>query len=253
MSADEYSKEPLRTYKDDITYQIVKANYKRNSFASSDHVIVSTGVDTLRNIEKSEKLLTSDLRRSQTALLTKLERLQKKQESLNIRDSPDLDKGLLQRRYSTPLVNFHRPISPIRKLRREHSTLSTAPVSRQKTGSSGSSGCDDDGDILDTSNLPSPRRDRCCRHSSGSTSPDMKEARRLSFVFQEETSKKALQKINALVDEHKRRATIAAGATHQFGLVPSVSDIARLREIAQRSISIVEEDTITYQNDDEPN
>ena len=250
MSVDNsHSKEPVRTYKDDIVYQTVKGNQRRTSFVSSDHQIVNKGANAIRDIEKSEKLVTSDLRRSQTALLTRLEQLQRKQESILTGNGPETPHSRLnQRRSSAPFVSFHRLPSPTRKLRRDSSTLSP----RRKRGSSGSSGCDDEIDACDnfreSSNFHSPRRERSIiRNASGSslsgtTSPDMKEARRMSFAAQEETSRKALEKIDILVAEHKRRATIATGASHALGYLPNASDIARLTEIAKRSMSIEEEE-----------
>ncbi|RUS92109.1 hypothetical protein EGW08_000133 [Elysia chlorotica] len=234
----------MRTYKDDILYQTVKENHKRTPFVSSDHQIVNMGADIIRNIERNEKLVTTDLKRSQTALLNKLEQLQKKQESINSGTFSESDRASAQRRNSTSIVSSERLASPTRRMRREFSTFT-----RQQSGSSGNEDNIDGLDISqETSNLPSPRRERTFVRSrnvgswSGSVSPDMKEARRLSFAAQEETSRVAMQKLNALVDEHKRRATIATGASHLAGLLPSPSDLARLTEIAKRSMSIEEED-----------
>ncbi|GFS13538.1 hypothetical protein ElyMa_001399300 [Elysia marginata] len=225
------AKEPVHTYKDDIIYQTVKGNHKRSPFVSCDHQIVNMGAGIIRNIEKNEKLVTSDLRRSQAVLMAKLERLHKVQDSINAGGDSDLDGRVSQRRFSVPLADLHRIPSPTRK----------AVKSYYKRGSSGS---EDDVDGVDLprrlSNASSPRREITMigESSPGTATPDMKEARRLSFVAQEETSKKALQKLDALVAEHKRRATIASGAT---GLLPSASDLARLKEIAKRSFSIEEE------------
>ncbi|KAK3793158.1 hypothetical protein RRG08_024989 [Elysia crispata] len=201
--------------------------------------------------EKKEKLVTSDLRRSQTVLLNKLERLQRKQESINAGKALEPDTRLTQRRYSTSFVSFDRLSSPTRKMRRE---IGTHHMRR-------SSGNESDMDVLDisreTSNLPSPRceksfiRNRNSGNSSRTVSPDMKEARRLSFVAQEETSRKALEKLDVLVNEHKRRATIATGAFHPEGLLPSASDIARPAEIAKRSISTEEEDNFLRDRSDD--
>lgn len=96
--ANKKDKEEFHTFLDDIKYQMVKEKNKRSSFSSNDHQIIIKSQQIIRDIEKDEKLIFSELRHQQALMLSKLNRLQQTKRFLGTRS--DI---LTNRRYSEPV------------------------------------------------------------------------------------------------------------------------------------------------------
>lgn len=245
------NEDQIHTYLDDIKYQSVKDS-RRSSFVSTDYKIVAQNTQAIRDIEKLQRIKTADFKRQEKAYIKRLEKLNclKSKDTFNSSSStvssslssslsPQLKSAALRdRRHSAPLV-FWAPMSsthgqsqsnvtvpsktPIitrayTTLQKPNDRLQNAPktngvCSVNKTcNSSHSEQCqqseDDPFEKAETEkHLTTPTR------LSFRSTP---EVRRMSYDLQMETTKAALEKIDLIVKNQKRRATVSEGLQSDF-------------------------------------
>ncbi|CAG5117430.1 unnamed protein product [Candidula unifasciata] len=202
--ADEDNVDTYGVIKDGIRYQIMKENNKRTSFSSNNQQIVFRGRQVLEGIEKSEKLMSSDFRRQQTALIDKFEKLQKKRETLGILQP---SWSLTERRHSEPIVRDVQIHSPLlhRFPQTQHGLKTHVNMQQQNP-----------------------------------INPRISVARRQSEETRKEILATSLPRLEAIMASSRRRATIAGNASLS-DYFPSSQELNKLSRLYKQTSRVDEE------------
>lgn len=223
--ADESPSDSFNIIKDGIKYQIMKENNKRTSFAANNQQIAFKGKQVIQGIEKSQKLMSSDIRRQQTMLMDKLKKLQKKKETLGL-----VSRNLAERRHS----------EPIDRDLRTHSLHFRFQKSATSTPDSG--GYEDNAQrgSPKTQRSPTSQLHKLQKSRENLTNPGINDARRQSQDIQKEILATSLPKLEAIMASGHRRATISDNAS-LADYFPSSVELSRLSQLWEKASSVDED------------
>lgn len=226
--ADESPSDSFSIIKDGIKYQIMKENNKRTSFAANNQQIAFKGKQVIQGIEKSQKLMSSDIRRQQAMLMDKLKKLQKKKETLGL-----VSRNLAERRHS----------EPIDRDLRTHSLHFRFQKSATSTPDSGGSEDNEDNaqhGSLKTQLSPTSQLHKLQKSRENLTNPGNNDARRQSQDIQKEILATSLPKLEAIMASGHRRATISDNAS-LADYFPSSVELSRLSQLWEKASSVDED------------
>ncbi|XP_059162896.1 uncharacterized protein LOC131946234 [Physella acuta] len=221
---------------DGIKFQIVKDNNKRTPFVKSESHLVAMKKIELKDIEKCQKIVSSDFRRQQTILQKKLEKLQQVQQSLGA--TSKLSDRLSRRRHSAPVIDtfFLTRAAALTKQSSKESVCELPETADEEESI--------ESDTLSSSYQKPTVTENVCkskgRKKSIGSIPDVNMARRRSREQLEEINKDAIQKFENIMYGGRRRATIAEGATPTC-LFPSPGEISRLAAMTENATGIQED------------
>ncbi|BFZ00095.1 hypothetical protein BsWGS_03134 [Bradybaena similaris] len=230
--ADERTTDSFSVIKDGIKYQILKEDSKRTSFASTNQQITFKGRQVIQGIEKSEKLMSSDFRRQQTMLMEKLEKLQKKKETLGLVSK---SRNLTERRHSEPIDRDLRTHSSLLHFRFQKSV-----TSRPDSGGSDNNEDNAQHGSSKPQRSPTSQQAKLQKSRENLTNPRINDARRQSQEIQKEILATSLPKLEAIMASGRRRATISDSAS-LADYFPSSMELRRLSHLWGKASSVDEE------------
>lgn len=221
---------------DGIKFQIVKDNNKRTPFLKSESHIVAMRNIEIKDIEKCQKIVSSDFRRQQTILQKKLEKLQQVQHSVAV--TSRLHDRLSKRRHSAPVIDtFFLTRGTVLTKQSSKESVCELPETSDEEESTES-------DVRSSCYQKPTDIEKMCKSKGRKTSigsiPDVSMARRKSREHLEEINKDAIQKFENIMYGGRRRATIAEGAT-PTNLLPSPGAMSRLAAMMENSTGIQED------------
>jgi len=251
MASTENTDTPIHSVKDDIQFQLIKDDFRRTQFAISEQQIVSKNNDQLKNIQKTERLVSAEHRCQQANLVKKLSQLQNRQQSLGISGSRSKVGSEEKLPVSSALVppvdarrhSFscqHQSLLGVPSIKLSNSFDGNLHRSNFTSSTSVSSSADEKSDI--GSNPRSRVGSDAASLSRQLSSPRMlnpgvlQAARRKSFDIQEETARLALERLDTIVSEGQAKTLpVQTLCSNELGLTKKeVQNMQALLDLAAK-------------------